>query len=268
MLDIVMALKDVFAQQHFDMVTDTGNYLVEPQYTHSEQPTRTVLAIDPSSLSVSAKPTSSGMRLKPEQISESQAQTLTGSKDRPEDGNTLATQMGVSLGPTTMTQIASPAAAWLKTVWLFAGVLVIAAATWTILDRFNASNANTTRVKEKPKVEDVVDVVPEQPVAPKTKPQIKKRNNNINNTPQAPVAQEPVVQEPVAQEPVVQEPVAQESPKTKKTTSRRSQKKAGTKKKAKSNSGFIRTTPKPSGFIRTSSQKEDKDSSFRRVQTE
>ena len=65
MLDIVLALKDVFAQQHFDMVTDTGNYLVEPHASHTEQATRTVLAIDPSSLSVSAKPTSSGMRLNP-----------------------------------------------------------------------------------------------------------------------------------------------------------------------------------------------------------
>ena len=47
MLDIVLALKDVFAQQHFDMVTDIGNYLVEPHASHTEQATRTVLAIDP-----------------------------------------------------------------------------------------------------------------------------------------------------------------------------------------------------------------------------
>ena len=266
MLDIVLALKDVFAQQHFDMVTDTGNYLVEPHASHTEQATRTVLAIDPSSLSVSAKPTSSGMRLNPEQISESQAQTLTGTSQKNEEGQTLATQHGVSLSPTTMTQVHSPAAAWLKTVWLFAGVLVIAAATWTILDRIKASSSSPEPIG--PKItKPVIDAKPAPPPEAKTvtppTPQAEAASvKTPEPDPVAPVTPEP---QPVAQPDVKRTPQPKRSPTT---TKKRVTKKEKPKVKKKKNTGFIRTSPKPSGFIRTTSDKKEKGSSFRRVQTE
>jgi len=279
MLDIVLALKDVFAQQHFDMVTDTGNYLIEPQQTHSEQATRTVLAIDPSSLSVSAKPTSSGMRLKKEQISESQAQTLTGASQKNEDGHTLATQHGVSLSPNTMTQTHAPQAAWLKTIWLFAGVLVIAAATWTILDRIKASSYDSPEIKPDKTVNKIVDAEPEPATA--VPPPKKEAAAAPVAAPTAPPVVAPTAA-PVASPTAVPEKVEVELPATpaspqkkapnkalKKKLEPASQKRATKKSKPKKkNSGFIRTTPKPSGFIRTSSEKKEKGSSFRRVQTE
>ena len=275
MQDVVMALKDVFAEQRFDMVTDTGNYLIESSHAPSDQPTRTILAVDPNTLSNAAQPSPVPPRIPSDYISESLSQTLTGIGNESHEDATMATQQGVTLNSSHVASRIQDAsgqqAAWLKPVLITAAVFIIGGLTWGLLNQSNAPEA--PNIKEG-QAQEVIDVKPQAPVPtpdiPKAAP----------TPPPAPVVEAtqppPAPADDVAKETeqeVAKEAPTEASPPKAATPKPRKRKSTARKKEPaspKEESGFIRTSPKKkkSGFIRTTPKKEGGSNSFRRVQTQ
>ena len=280
MSDVVAALKDVFAEQQFDMVTDAGNYLAEPTNTRSDQPTRTIMAVDPNSLVSAAKPSATNPRMSADYISESLAQTLTGMDEKPAVDDTMLTQQGVSLNSSHLasgaTRVAPQQAAWLKPVVVGVALLLVASVTWFALDKNQANQAPQT--PQKP-----TQVIDAQPLPPATTPPPKTPPPQAPTPASVEATQPKQVQEPkpdptpksALQAPAPVEEVQaapKPTPPTKRTPTRSSKRKSSANKGSKSSSsggGFIRTTPKKksNGFIRTSPKKEEGSGAFRRVQT-
>ena len=133
-------------------------------------------------------------------------------------------------------------------------------------ENYNCKKCGLTISSTCSKCNKVVDVEPEPPatIPPATAPATEK----VPATrPPEPAAAAPT---PTAAPAPATEPQPAATPKTPKQKKAPAQKKRAAQKPKpkKKNSGFIRTTPKPSGFIRTTSEKKEKGSSFRRVQTE
>ena len=274
MQDVVMALKDVFAEQRFDMVTDTGNYLIESSHASSDQPTRTILAVDPNTLSNAAQPSPAPARMPNDYISESLSQTLTGIGNEAGDDDTMATQQGVSLNSSHVSTRVQPGskmqAAWLKPVLISVALLLIGGVTWGILNQSQPSEAPELKEGQAQEVE-VIDAQPQSPPPPAPAPA-------PTPTPTPTAETEPETQATQEPKPPIQEKVAEEepaaSPAPKATANKPKKRKPTARKKEpkpqKENTGFIRTSPKKkkSGFIRTTPKKEESSNSFRRVQTQ
>tara|TARA_B100000683_G_scaffold274967_2_gene324469 strand:- start:1934 stop:3580 length:1647 start_codon:yes stop_codon:yes gene_type:complete len=275
MQDVVMALKDVFADQRFDMVTDTGNYLIESSHAPSDQPTRTILAVDPNTLSNAAQPSPVPPRIPSDYISESLSQTLTGIGNESHEDATMATQQGVSLNSSHVASriqgTSGQQAAWLKPVLITAAVFIIGGLTWGLLNQSNAPEA--PNIKEG-QAQEVVDVKPQAPVPPPVTPKATPTPPTVpvveaTQPPQAPAndAAKETEQEVAKEAPKEASPPKAVTPKPRKRKSTARKKEPASPKEE---SGFIRTSPKKkkSGFIRTTPKKEGGSNSFRRVQTQ